>query len=802
VRRVVGALAGFIVCSVLAGFVVALGALPAVSVAAHGMNVELSAFAALPTDLKIPHLDQTTTFYARKDGKFVRIARFFAQNRVAASWNDVSWTIKNAVLGAEDPNYYHEGAISVRGTVRAAVETFLKGNVQGGSTITQQYVKNVRTQLCAEEYAPLPGASKTVTRSLAAKMKACNLGAEGLTLGRKIQEMRYATALEKKYSKNQILLGYLNIAFFGGQTYGIQAAARYYFDTDAAHVTLAQAATLAAMINEPNVLRIDETASQNHANSAANGFDLTRQRRDYVLAQMLRYHMISPAQHDKAVAAPIHPKITPVHSGCFSADHYHAGFFCSYAAHELVNIPALGKTPAQRIQALQRGGLKVYTTLDLKLQQSAHSALSDYVPPTRPGIDLGGAQVALKVGTGEIVSMVQNRAYNDRSHPPPGTTSVNYAADFDAGGSAGFQTGSSFKPFVLAAWLEAGHTLSQVVSANNHYFPARDFHSSCSHGWNSWNVANSSPGEGGMMSVLEATERSVNSAYAAIESRLDLCKVTHIAKSLLVHSASPNTNPWQTVPSMVLGTNYVSPLTMATAYAAFANNGVVCTPVAISRIVGADGKDIPAPATTCSQAIPPNIANTIAYALQKVITSGSGTAVTANPHDGVPILAKTGTTDHLHQNWLVTSTTNVASALWIGNIRGATSMLNMFFQNRGKGPRFNGMYVKFAVGKRILHAIDQDYGGTAFPAGDRALIGGAAHHSYPTYHSYPSYPWRPGRPAARPSAPPAPTRPSAPPAPTRPSAPPAPTRSPASSPQHSSPRGHLHSSHGGPHNTG
>src|SRR5690606_31770857 len=106
----------------------------------------------------------------------------------------------------------------------------------------------------------------------------------------------------------------------------------------------------------------------------------------------------------------------------------------------------------------------------------------------------------------------------------------------------------------------------------------------------------------------------------------------------------------------------------ATAYAAFANKGVVCTPVAIAKIVGPDGKTIPAPKTTCTQAIPENIANTIAYALQRVIQYG--TAATANPHDGVPVLAKTGTTTHAYDNWLVTSSTEVASALWIGNVQG------------------------------------------------------------------------------------------------------------------------------------
>jgi membrane peptidoglycan carboxypeptidase len=206
---------------------------------------------------------------------------------------------------------------------------------------------------------------------------------------------------------------------------------------------------------------------------------------------------------------------------------------------------------------------------------------------------------------------------------------------------------------------------------------------------------------------------------------------------------------------MLLGTNYISPLTMATAYAAFGNNGVVCTPIAIDKVVAANGTDVPVPKSTCTQGLPANITAGIDYALQRVMTNG--TATTANPRDGVPILGKTGTTDYAHDNWLVTSTTKVATATWIGNIQGVpdargvsrkADMHNVYFRAKGGGPAIRGNNVKFSVAKPILAALNAVYGGAAFPEPDNSLLYGSHSYSGPSGPSKSNPPTAPAAPAA------------------------------------------------------
>jgi membrane peptidoglycan carboxypeptidase len=273
------------------------------------------------------------------------------------------------------------------------------------------------------------------------------------------------------------------------------------------------------------------------------------------------------------------------------------------------------------------------------------------------------------------------------------------------------------------------------VNANVHSFPESQF-ATCGDGFGNvvWNVANDESSEGGYMSVLQATEASVNTAFAMMATKLNLCNISNAAQALGVHTANPapteeGGNPWVINPPMVLGTNYISPLTMAQAYAGIANGGKMCTAIAIDKAVDADGKDIAVPKTTCTQAIPENVAATVAWALEHVLTAGTATG--ANPHDGVPIMGKTGTTDYAHENWLVTSTSKVAQATWIGLISGATDMHYVYFKG------IQGNNVKFSVVKQIQAALDSVYGGAPFPAPDNKLIYGGGGSKPPTKNPAP-----------------------------------------------------------------
>lgn len=704
------ALVGFVALSGFAGVLAAAAVTPAVALTGSAANSTISVFDGLPEYIKVEPLAQASTMYATSNGQSVPIATFYSQNRVEVGWDAISQNLKDAAIATEDPRFYEHGGVDVTGTIRGALLTALHKSVQGGSSITQQYVKNILVQRC-ENKQPDPTATAAVQKKQLTAYESCYDDATEVDPVRKLKEMRYAIGLEKQYSKDDILQSYLNIALFGGRVYGVQSAAAYYFGVSAKDVNLQQAATLIAILNNPDNLRIDRPGSEE--NGAANGYKETLNRRDYVLNRMLANGRITQEEHDAAIKSPVEPKITPVQNGCMTAQQHNAAFFCDYVERIIERDPIFGKTDDERLSYLTRGGLKIYTTLNLDLQSAAQSAVSSSIPPTSPRLDLGSSQVSVEVGTGRVVTMAQNRPYDNTSSPAAGTTAVNYNADYDYGGSEGFQTGSSYKAFDLLEWLQEGHSLYQTVSGTQHSFSQSSFHSSnpCNDiGGAPWTVSNDEGETVGSTTVMNATAASINTIFAKMATQLDLCGIKQRAKDLLVHGADEQANPFMANPSSVLGTNYIAPITMATAYAGIANNGVACSPVAIDKIVGADGKAHGVPKTQCSTTpIDPGVAAAAIYALQGVLRGG-GTAASANPDDGVPLFGKTGTTDDSLQNWLVTSTSKVAQATWVGNVEGQVALRSQSFQGIGGGN------VKFSIVKRIQAALDAAYGGSAFPA--------------------------------------------------------------------------------------
>ncbi len=704
------ALLGFVALSGLAGVLAAAAVTPAVALTGSAADSTINVFDGLPEYIKVEPLAQASTMYATSNGKPVAIASFYSQNRVEVGWDAISQNLKDAAVATEDPRFYEHGGVDVTGTIRGAVLTALHKSVQGGSSITQQYVKNILVQRC-ESKQPDPTATAAVQKKQYTAYQACYNDATEVDPSRKLKEMRYAIGLEKEYSKNDILQSYLNIALFGGRTYGVQSAAEYYFGVSAKDVNLQQAATLIAILNNPDNLRIDRPADK--TNGAANGYKETLDRRNYVLNRMLANGKITQEQHDAAIKTKVEPKISPVQNGCMTAQKYNAAFFCDYVERVIEQDPIFGKTSDDRSSFLTRGGLKIYTTLNLDLQQSAQQAVSAYIPPTSPNLDLGSSNTSVEVGTGRVVTMVQNRPYDNTAAPAAGTTAVNYNTDYNYGGSEGFQTGSSYKAFDLLEWLNEGHSLYTTVSGTQHLFPQSSFHSSdpCNDiGGAPWPVSNDEGESVTATTVMNATAASINTIFAKMATQLDLCGIKQRAQDLLVHGADEAANPLRANPSSVLGTNYIAPLTMATAYAGIANNGVACSPVAIDKIVTGDGTQHAVPKSTCSKTpIDPGVAAAAIYALQGVLRGG-GTAASANPDDGVPIFGKTGTTDDSLQNWLVTSTTKVAQATWVGNVEGAVPLRSQSFQGIGGGN------VKFSIVRQIQTALNKLYGGGDFPA--------------------------------------------------------------------------------------
>ncbi len=724
---VAGALTGFLALSAIAGILVAAAVTPAVALTGTAADNTIGAFDGLPEYIKVEPLAQASTMYASKGGQPVPIATFYSQNRVEVGWDSIAQVMKDAAVATEDPRFYDHGGVDVTGTIRGAILTALHKSVQGGSSITQQYVKNILVQRCESKQVDVT-ATAAVQKKQETAYQACYYDATQVDAARKLKEMRYAIGLEKEFSKNQILQSYLNIALFGGRVYGVESAARYYFGVSAKTLNLQQAATLVAILNNPDNLRIDQPDST--ANGSKNGYALTLARRNYVLDRMLTAGKITTAQRDAAKATKIVPKITPVQNGCMTAQQFSAAFFCDYVQRVIQQDPIFGATSDDRTLFLNRGGLKIYTTLNLDLQTVAQTALSNYIPPTSPNLDLGASNVSTEVGTGRVITMVQNRAYDNTATPPPGTTAVNYNTDYAMGGSEGFQTGSSYKAYDLLEWLKEGHSLNEVIDASHHLFPQTSFHESnpCNDiGGTPWPVANDEGESVSRINVLNATAASVNSAFAMMATKLDLCGIKEGAQALGVHGADEQVNPYRANPSSVLGTNYIAPLTMATAYAGIANHGVACSPIAIDKIVTGDGSPHAVPKTVCNTTNPidPGVAAAAIYALQGVLRGG-GTAASANPNDGVPIFGKTGTTDNSLENWLVTSTTKIAQATWVGNVQGYVPLRSQSFQSVGGGD------VKFHIVKPIQGALDWAYRGSAFPSVDPKYLRYAAPPKAPT----------------------------------------------------------------------
>ncbi len=672
--------------SAVAGLLVTAMVTPAIAVTGMAAKNTIGVFENLPDYLEIENLAEGTELYATQGGQPVKFAEFFDQNREEVPWEAVSQFAKDAAIATEDPRFYEHGGVDVLSAARAVVQNAASGQTESGaSTITMQYVKNVLVQQAEQLKTTDPEAGEKAF-----------IAATETNIGRKLKEMRMAIGVEKKYDKDTILLGYLNIAGFGGTVYGIEAAAQYYYSVSAADLSLAQAASLVATVNNPNNLRIDipENIPANQA------------RRDLILGDMLEEKKIDQAQYDEAIATPVTPAIKPVQSGCVNSA---APYFCDYVKFIIQQDPAFGGDAAARNSLLTRGGLEVYTTLNLDLQGVASEAMVNAVPASVTWADLGAAAVSVEAGTGRVISMVQNTAYGN-AVDTPGVTSINFNTDYNYGGSEGFTVGSTYKTFTLLEWLKQGHSLNETVRASKATWNAKDFTNSC--GGNiqkPYVVKNDTGSTGPNLSALVATRQSVNTGFVAMAAELDLCDIKQTALDMGIHQAVADRELQMNV-SDVLGSggNNIAPLTMATAFAGIASGGKVCSPIAIDRVVLADGSELQAPASTCNQGVQPEVANTAAYALQQVVTNGTGTR--SNPRDGIDLMGKTGTTDNSKDTWFVGSTTKAATAVWVGNVLGEVSM------------RRNGLAnARHDVFRPIQTAINNVYGGDDFPGPSRTL---------------------------------------------------------------------------------
>ncbi|MEJ3404901.1 transglycosylase domain-containing protein [Rathayibacter sp. YIM 133350] len=713
-RTTSGVLGGFLALlgmSAVAGVLVTAAVTPAIAVSGMAATSGINMFENLPSYLKIDALAEKTNIYAtRSDGSTALLASFFDQDREEVGWDAISQFAKDAAVAGEDPRFYEHGGVDLQGTMRALVFNAAGRDVQGGSSITQQYVKNVLVQK-AEMSA------KTEAELQKAYDKATEVSAD-----RKLKEMRLAIGLEKEYSKDQILQSYLNIAGFGGRVYGIEAASQYYFGgAHAKDLTVEQAASLMAIVNNPEKFRLDRPDSEaNGANTVVKGqpvpYAQTKERRDYILDKMLEYKKITKEQHDAAVAAPVAPVITPPSTGCSTAGN--SAYFCDYVYWTIVNDPAFGANEDDRLTTLKRGGLDIYTTIDLDLQNAAQSAIDDNVPYTDPRVDVGSSAVSVQPGTGRVLAMAQNKYFsNDPEvlNQGPQYSAVNYNTDFDYGGSSGFQPGSTYKVFTLAEWLKEGHSLNETVDARRRA-DWGTFRDSCNGPQHdpTWSPKNDEGGNGGMWTALYNTQNSENTGFIAMAKQLDLCGIRQTAQTFNVHRADGTTLLQS--PATILGTNEIAPVTMAEAFAGIAASGMVCKPIVIDKIVKQDGSEITPPSAECGQQVDPKITAGMAYAMQRVMTAGTATSSYSRTSPKVPMIGKTGTSDNNEATWMSGASTKVATVVGVYNASGHVDMRKTYF----KGTQ--AAVLRHAIWPRIMSVANAKYGGDAFPTVDASSL--------------------------------------------------------------------------------
>jgi membrane peptidoglycan carboxypeptidase len=397
---------------------------------------------------------------------------------------------------------------------------------------------------------------------------------------------------------------------------------------------------------------------------------------------MLKYTKILPEEYRAAVDTPVQPVITEPSTGCQTAGG--SAFFCDYVLHVLQNDPTFGPDAQTRMVNFRRGGYDVYTTLDLDLQNAALATLDQNVPKVYARGDVAGVISSVQVGTGRVLAMAQSRDYSqDPEVQATGAnfTGINYNTDFDYGGSRGFQPGSTYKIFTLAEWLKEGHSLYERVDSRRKANWGI-FQDSCDGAQDATRekfdprndqTSQNSPN----YSALEATIGSINTGFIGMAKRLDLCGIRKTAEAFGMHRADGT--PLRQTVANVLGTNEVAPLSVAVAFAGIANHGVTCTPIAIDRIVGRDGKELARPQSTCTQSIDEEAHADMVFALRQVMTRGTGAPSNGRTRPSVPLIGKTGTTDGAKDTWMSGASSTVATVAAVVAVNGAINQRQQRF---------------------------------------------------------------------------------------------------------------------------
>ncbi|SNR35875.1 transglycosylase domain-containing protein [Blastococcus mobilis] len=552
--------------------------------------------APLPVELGAPPAGNTVVLAS--DGAL--ITHFYRNNRTPVDGEAIAEVMKQALVDIEDSRFYEHRGLDVEGTARALVKNLLAGDVrEGGSTITQQLVKQTRLQ-----------SATTAEERLAATEE---------SLGRKLREARLALTLERQYSKAEILTRYLNIVYFGQGAYGVQAAAQRYFGVDAAGLTLPQAAMLAGLVQTPT------------NDDPITNPDRARDRRDQVLQRMHSLGHITDQELAEFAGQPVEVNPTePPPNGCVDA--VVGGFFCDYLQRHLTE--GLGLTQEQ----LETGGLTIRTTLRPDLQVAGDQAVVANLPLGDP---LAGMFTAVEPGTGKVLAMSVNRRFGyDGADPAQESVNLNVVASQGAG--------STYKVFVAAAALERGIPPWHTITTSDPYV-SRVY----KNGLAPYAVENVGDNYPSTLTMTEALIRSSNTYFVALSDQLGSVEgPVRTAQRMGLFSLDPVADQLiaENRGSFTLGAEATSPLALASAYSTLAASGTQCDPTPVTEILdrngapltGPDGAPLPLAGTCTPGAVRPEVATTLNQILvgDTALPIGTGTRAAIPGHQ---IAGKTGT---------------------------------------------------------------------------------------------------------------------------------------------------------------
>lgn len=527
-----------------------------------------------------PQVAMTSKVY---DAKGNEIASLYEVNRVPVKLSQISPDLVKAIIAVEDSRFYQHIGIDPLGIARAILKNIKAGElVEGGSTITQQTAKNL--YLSNER-----------------------------TWQRKFKEVFFSIQLEQQYTKDEILEMYLNQIYFGHGAYGVEVAAQTYYGKSAKELNLAESAILAGLPKGPN------------SYSPFRNYTAAKERQAVVLNRMVELGSISSEEAEKAKKQPI------VLTTSNKVKKIKAPFFVDEVRDYITGKYENGA------ELLLRGGLSVYTTLDLEIQAAAEEALTQGLASSES--DLQGALISIEPQTGYIKAMVGGRDFQ--------TSKFNRTL-------ASRQPGSAFKPFLYAAAIESkGQTAASIISCEPVAFRLQDGtdYTPTDYGKQPYHYRN--------FTLTEALIKSDNVVSVKLNQQVGPQTLVDYARKLGITSSL---RPYL---SLVLGTSEVTPMEMAVAYGAFANQGQVSVPLSILKIVDKDGRVLEENTVHLKQAIDPKTAYIVTDMLRGALQPG-GTAGSIAALVNRPAAGKTGTTQNYRDAWFVGYTPELSTAIYIG----------------------------------------------------------------------------------------------------------------------------------------